>query len=234
MTPADIEIPITTRAWPLYRALVGLGLICALIIVSAYQLTAPVIERSKTAMLEQAIFTLLPTALSKHAYRLTAQNRFEPATDKRNSARLIYAGYDAAHRLVGFAVPARGMGYQDSIELLYAYGPEQQAIIGLQVLSSRETPGLGARIASDPAFLHNFARLDVTLTPGLHLAHPIEAVPAGKKLAAWQIDSLSGATVSSRAVAAILRQSSEFWLPLLTTRQEDFTRGAPHRDLADG
>ena len=46
------------------------------------------------------------------------------------------------------------MGYQDVIRiLLYGYSPEHQAIVGMRVLESRETPGLGDKIEKDPAFL---------------------------------------------------------------------------------
>ena len=61
-------------------------------------------------------------------------------------ARLVHAGYDETGRLVGLALPARAMGYQDQIHALYGYSPEQEAIVGLRVLESRETPGLGDRI----------------------------------------------------------------------------------------
>ncbi len=41
--------PDTTRppGWPMYRALVGVGLVCALLIVSVYLTTMPVIARNE-------------------------------------------------------------------------------------------------------------------------------------------------------------------------------------------
>ena len=115
------------------------------------------------------------------------------------------------------------MGYQDTISLLYGYSFEHQAIVGMQVLKSLETPGLGDRIASDPDFLLNFERLEVGLDSVTgKVAHPIEAVKHGAKTEAWQVDGITGATISSKAVAAALRDSSGEWVPILVRRRDDF------------
>ncbi len=70
----------------------------------------------------------------------------------------------------------RGMGYQDFIRLLYGYSPDDQAIIGIRVLESRETPGLGDRIETDADFLSNFQRLDVALELRWDAARPPDRV----------------------------------------------------------
>ena len=65
----------------------------------------------------------------------------------------------------------------------------EQAVVGIRVLESRETPGLGDRIETDPDFLANFERLDVSLdADGARPLHPIEAVKQGQKEHAWQVD----------------------------------------------
>jgi electron transport complex protein RnfG len=94
------------------------------------------------------------------------------------------------------------------------------------VLDSRETPGLGDKIEKDPAFLANFERLDVSLSKdGTALAHPIVAVKHGKKTSPWQIDAITGATVSSFAIGDILRDSAGKWVPRLAPRLEQFKGG---------
>jgi electron transport complex protein RnfG len=91
------------------------------------------------------------------------------------------------------------------------------------VLESRETPGLGDRIENDPGFLANFERLDVALAPdGAGLAHPIAAVKQGTKQAPWQVDGITGATISSAAIARMLRESASLWLPRVRPRIGDF------------
>ena len=45
------------------------------------------------------------------------------------------------------------MGYQDVIRVLYGYSFAEEAVVGIRVLESKETPGLGTRIETDPDFL---------------------------------------------------------------------------------
>jgi len=206
--------------------MVGIGLLCGLLIVAVYHGTRPVIERNRAAALQRAIFDVLPGARSSRSFRLGASERFEPAEAGAADERLVHAGYDAAGELVGLALPANAMGYQDVIRALYGYSHAQQAIVGIRVLESRETPGLGDRIETDPDFLENFAALDVSLTPdGAAIAHPIEAVKRGEKQHAWQIDGITGATISSVAIASALRRSSAAWMPLVHARRADFVAG---------
>jgi electron transport complex protein RnfG len=107
--------------------------------------------------------------------------------------------------------------------MLYGYQPHRQIISGYQILDSRETPGLGARIETDEAFRKNFQTLDVILnTSGDALQNPIEIVKPGAKTKDWQIDTLTGATISSRTVAAMVAASAAQWIPKLQQRLQDF------------
>ena len=138
---------------------------------------------------------------------------------------LVYAGYDDRQQLIGIAVEAQGMGYQDVIRVLYGYSFEKDAIVGIQVLESKETPGLGTRIETDPGFLANFERLDVSLSSdGSTVANPIEFVKPGKKEQPWQIDGITGATISSKAIANILNKSSSYWIPRIRSGLDDFRK----------
>lgn len=222
--PIPFPAPPRTGAWPMYRAMVGVGLVCGLLIVTAFEGTKPVIERNRAAALERAIFRVLPEARSRRTYRLLADDRFEPATGATAAGvPEIHAGFDASGRLVGFAIEASGMGYQDVVRVLYGYSSERDAIVGLQILESRETPGLGDKIGNDAAFLANFERLDVSLAEnGSALAHAIVAVKHGEKEHAWQVDGITGATISSKAVASILDGSATFWAPRLERNLDGF------------
>ncbi len=212
-----------TGVWPMYRAMVGIGLACGLLIVTVFQLTLPVIERNKAEALQRAIFQVLPGASSSTAFSLDADETFRRQEQPADAARRVYAGYDDQRRLVGLAVEAQGMGYQDVIHVLYGYSLEQDAIIGIRVLESKETPGLGDRIETDPAFLENFVRLDVSLTAdGSQIAQPIEYVKQGRKTEPWQVDGITGATISSKAIANMLSASSAFWIPRIQRRLDDF------------
>lgn len=222
-TEAPVNHKPRTPAWPLYRALVGVGVVCGLLIVSAFVLTFPVIARNEAEALQQAVFQVLPGAVAKTTFALGADGRFRLAQAGDTAQQLVHAGYAADGALVGVAIEAQGMGYQDVIRLLYGYAPGRQAIVGMRVLASKETPGLGDKIEKDPNFIANFSALDVSLdAAGQGLAQPIEAVKQGTKTAPFQIDGITGATISSQAVAAILRQSSAQWVPLVYRLQAQF------------
>jgi electron transport complex protein RnfG len=213
----------TPRSGPMLRAMVGVGLACGLLIVSVYVGTLPTIERNRQEALERAILQVLPSARSHATFVFDAAEGFRPATAQAAAGPRVHAGYDGEGRLVGLAVEAEGMGYQDVIQLLYGYSLEQDAIVGVRVLGSRETPGLGDRIETDPAFLQNFERLDVSLAAdGEALAHAIEFVKPGAKQHAWQVDGITGATISSQAIAGILGRSASWWIPRIRRGLDDF------------
>jgi len=65
-------------------------------------------------------------------------------------------------------------------------------------------------------------RLDVALGADGGVAHPIQAVKPGEKEHAWQVDGITGATISSQAIAGILRESSSSWVPRIRAGLDDF------------
>lgn len=231
MSGAAPEATPAPPVWPMYRAMVGVGVLCGLLIVGVYLFTRPVIERNRAEALERAILDVLPGAVSHRSFRFAAGEGFAPLAEGEGGGAGIHAGYDGAGRLAGLAVEASGMGYQDEIHVLYGYAPEREAVVGFRVLESRETPGLGDRIATDPDFLANFEHLDVALgAEGDSLAHPIEAVKPGEKEHPWQVDGITGATISAVAVADILRRSAGTWIPRLRQHLDDFRVQVPGRE----
>jgi electron transport complex protein RnfG len=223
------ELPLVTSqptppsTWHMYRAMVGIGILCGLLIVGVFELTRPIIERNKAEALQRAIFQVLPDATSSKTFRLEGEDAFVLEEDKADPAQVVHAGYDASGRLVGIAIEAQGMGYQDVIHVIYGYSFEEDAVVGIRVLETKETPGLGTRIETDPDFLKNFERLDVRLTDDLSaVANPIEFVKHGEKEQPWQVDGITGATISSRAIANILGASTAYWIPRVRRGLDDF------------
>ena len=105
--------------------------------------------------------------------------------------------------LVGFAIQAQGMGYQDVISVLYAYSPGEDAVTGFRVLESRETPGLGDYIETRKD--KNKSRPWITQFAGMSLATVNDAGWKVRK-DGGAIDYYAGATVTPRAVTkAVLK-----------------------------
>ena len=210
----------------MYRAMVGVGVVCGLLIVSVFQVTLPIIDRNKAEALQEAIFHVLPKARTSSTFRLDEEGGFEAFDGDGAGERLVYAGYDDSQELVGLAVEAQGMGYQDVIRLIYGYSFAEEAIIGIQVLDSKETPGLGDKIETDPAFLQNFESLDASLRDDrTELANPIVPVKHGAKTNGWEVDGITGATISSVAIANILNGSAQTWMPRIQNNLTDFKGG---------
>ena len=207
---------MSTPSTPLamFRTIVGIGMMCALVIVGVYAGTAQRIADNEARALANAVNAVLPAASNLRSIAVTAQGEIIDVI-AAEQALPAFLGFDEDGELVGAAITAEGMGYQDTIKVIYAYSFEASAIVGFHVLQSLETPGIGTKIKEYP-FLANFEALDVSLDEtGSALANPIVTVPSGTKDQPWQIDAITGATVSSDAVAALLDDSAQRWVPVL-------------------
>ena len=99
---------------------------------------------------------------------------------------------------------------------MFAYDPHRQAIVRSKVQKSNETPGFGDKLDTDPAFLKNFEALDARLNAeGRALANPIVTVKNGTKTEPWQIDAITGATISSRAMGKAANQAAQRAAPAI-------------------
>lgn len=203
-----------TSAWSMYRAIVGIGALCALLIVAVFQSTAARIRDNQERFLAAAIAEVLPATESTIAVSLLEDGRL--ATTNEPVTLPVFLSYDAEGLLVGAVLTAEGMGYQDNVRVLYSYSFELDAIVGFKILESKETPGLGDRVEIEPHFIANFEALDVRLNEaGDALNNPIATVKQGEKTNAWQIDGITGATITSEAIGTILNESANAWLPIL-------------------
>ena len=205
------------------QAMVGIGAMCALMIVLTYEGTLPRIERLRAEALEKAIFKVVPGMVKKQGFQLDENNTFVPVESDDIEGEVVYAGYDENNRFVGVAVKASGMGFADVLRILYGYDVENQAVVGFYVLESKETPGLGDKIEKDPNFLENFNALDVSLKDDFStLKNKVVPVKQGKKENAWEVDCITGATISSKAIGNIIGESSEKWAPLIYKNRKIF------------
>lgn len=185
------------------------GLVSGVLIVVAYLSTLERIQDNRAAALQEAVYKVLPGTKKIEPFALK-DGTLVPFTGKVGAPSpdpLVYRGLDQAGSTLGYAVPAEGPGFQDTVKILYGYDPKRRAVIGLEVLESRETPGLGDKIIFDPHWLANFVELKVD--------PKIELVKKGEKTAPNQVDAITGATISSRAVVTIMTKSNAAWLPKL-------------------
>ena len=235
MSDATFAAPPIPPAWPMYRALVGIGVLCGLLIVSAFVYTLPIIQKNRAEALQAAIFRVVPGAKQTQTYKAGPDGRFSALAKGDKAADVVHAAFDEQGKLVGVALEASGMGYQDTVFTLVGYAPAKDAIVGMEILTSRETPGIGDRAERDPGYRANFKQLDVALNAdGSALAHPIEVVKSGKKTNPWQVDTISGATITSRAVGKMISLSAARWVPAVHKQLEVFVPPAANPKTAKG
>lgn len=91
--------------------------------------------------------------------------------------------------LLGYCVQVVTAGFGGDMTLMVGFRADQ-TLVGVQILSHSETPGLGARV-SDASYLGQYAGKSGTLTLGEN------------------VDAISGATISSRAVLAGVKEAQE-------------------------
>ena len=225
MTNPTVEHqPPETSALSMIATLGGIAMLSGFLVVLVFQITKPMIEENQRQAIAKAISKVIPGAIA-HRQFLIADNGVVPAA-KDAKGTIVYAGYDAKGTLLGVAAKAGAQGYADIIHLLYGYDYTCECIRGIKVLKTAETPGLGDKIITDAAFVKNFEALDAKLNAsGDALENAIVTVKHGAKRHEWEIDAISGATISSRAVGKALNNSARSLLPKLLPHIDVLKRG---------
>lgn len=215
-----IEVKETTGFQMMYTLGI-VGCMAGVLIAVAFQATLPYVNIQRAKVLQKAVFKVLPGTDELETYQLHENGELTLVKgEAEKKGRFVYAGYTKANRLVGVAIEAQGQGFQDTIEIIYGYSPERQCVLGMKVLATKETPGLGDKIDSDPAFLANFTQLDVSIDMATkQQVHPVIVVKQGTKSEKWQIDAITGATISSNAIGKILLTSTSEIAPLILNEQ---------------
>jgi electron transport complex protein RnfG len=199
---------------PMIIVLGGITMLSGRLLASVYQVSKPYVEENQRVATQAGIFKVLHGAVSEKEFVINDAGLFAAGAGKEGTT--IYAGYDRDNKLVGIAARSAARGYADDVQLLYGYYPDCQCIRAFNVLKSSETPGLGDKITTNAAFLKNFDALDAKVNDkGDALANEIVTVKHGTKKNEWEIDAISGATITSRAVGKAINISAKKLVPLL-------------------
>lgn len=205
----------TIHPLKLISVLTLISMLSGLFVVMSYEITAPMIRQNKQVALEKAVFSVINNCHRKSNFWIRENLVLELSAAESDKAN-IFVGYNKKGEVLAWALKGSARGYQDKVEILFAYDPFEEKIRGFKVLQSTETPGLGDKVETDVEFLKNFTALDAALNKnGDALLNPIETVKKGKKEFAWQIDGISGATVTSRAIGRAMMSSANTVLPVL-------------------
>ena len=198
--PAPAQ-PSTSSA-RLVATLAVAGALAGLVLVSVHQWTEPRILAHQARVLQEAVVEVLGGPESTQTYfevdgAFTAQ---PPAGADTASADRVYVGFDATGAPTGVALAAAEPGFQDVIRLLFGYDPGAGTVLGMKVLESKETPGLGDKLEKDSSFVAAFRGV----------ATPLIGVKEGAGSdVEGEIDMITGATISSRAIVDIINHRLE-------------------------
>jgi electron transport complex protein RnfG len=194
--------------------LAGVGALAGLMIVVVYGWTQPTIQAYRARMLAAAVQEVLRMparydTLYVHDGRLVNQL---PGGVSPAGLEVLYLGYDAGGVPIGYAIAAGEPGFQDIIGLIFGYDHRDGRLLGMKVLQSKETPGLGDKIEKDADFVSQFQG---ALTPLLG----VKARDASGDL--HEIDMITGATISSRTIIRTINNAIERMGPMLEAYDED-------------
>ena len=117
-----------------------------------------------------------------------------PIEDRFNIAdggveRTFFVGvFDGKSDRIAFETLGKG-GYGGDVGLMVGVNLNDDKIIGVSVTTHSETPGMGAKAKTDPSFAGQFK--------GIGMDKPVAVTKDG-----GSINAISGATITSRAVAS--------------------------------
>jgi electron transport complex protein RnfG len=116
--------------------------------------------------------------------------------DGKEERKFFIGEFDGKRNTIAFETFATGFGGQ--IGVMIAVNLDSDELVGIGVTTHSETPGLGSRAKTDPAFAAQFK--------GKSILNPFQVKADG-----GEIDALSGATVTSRGVCGALMEASEIY-----------------------
>lgn len=182
------------------------GAVAGFLIVLVHQWSQPRILDYQARVLQEAVLEVLggPTTTSTFFLIDGAFTDAPSSTADTASVDRLYLGYDASGAPLGVALAAGEPGFQDVIRLIFGYDPATGRVLGMKVLESKETPGLGDKIEKDSSFVAEFRSAS---TPLLGVKQGAGAGADG------EIDMITGATISSRAVIDIINHRIESLAP---------------------
>lgn len=130
---------------------------------------------------------------------------------EEKEGRILYRGFaEDGKTLVGYAFPLYGPGFWGPLHGMMGVDPQLERVIGVSFYRHSETPGLGGRI-TEAWFRDQFA--GKRLLPRGKEGKYFSFVPPGTARAQGDLDAITGATGTSRAVDRLLDENLKGYLP---------------------
>jgi len=181
------------RLW-LITFLIILGAISSFSLEFIANVTEPTIARNKLLGLKQGVLTVLQIPFTNDTLEETFDK--EIITEENEKATVYTSRKDHS-----IAFELEGPGFMGPLKAVLGLKNDLSTLSGFYVLEQEETPGLGGRI-SEGWFQKQFS--------GKHLRPKVLLVKTGKGTsAANEVDAITGATMTSRAVEKLINKGIE-------------------------
>ena len=205
--PSAPPAPDEVKASRLLATLGVGGVVAGVLLVVAFGLTLPTIEANKARELAAAVNEVLKAPARYETLYVLGGALVRKVPDGADPKKLerVYLGYRSDDQRVGFAMVSAEAGFQDFVRVIFGYDPTTKQLLGMKVLESKETPGLGDKIEKDQAFVSQFAGAQV----------PLIGVKQGKRSSPREVAMITGATISSKAVIRIINNALRRLGPLV-------------------
>jgi electron transport complex protein RnfG len=197
--PMATPVQPSTSAVRLIATLAFAGAVAGMAIVVVFAWAKPRIEAHQAMVLAQAITEVLGGP-ARYETIYIQDGRLTPQPADTTGLDRVYVGYDEADQPVGVAMVAEEAGFQDIIRLIFGYDPASGDVLGMKVLESKETPGLGDKIEKDSSFVGEFDDVGTPL---------VGVKPDRASGDHAEVVMITGATISSRAIINIINHRLE-------------------------
>lgn len=148
----------------------------------------------------------------------------EKTFDVHDKKAVYYDAMDSSGKTIGYVLRYGVMGYQSIVEVLTGITPDG-TVKAIKVLSQAETPGLGAEVDTLPSSGTIWSKVGSLVSnkkeekkdgpppiPAFQAQYsdkPISGLKVVKEKTDEYIESISGATITSRAVTRAVREPTE-------------------------
>ena len=200
--------------------LIAIALVAGLAIAAVHEWTRPMVMAQRGGLLGDAALEVMPGAERYIIYVQAGDGSLRLMGE--DDTPELFIGLDGDGQAVGAALVGSGMGYADTIQLVFGLDVSARRLSGMRVVASRETPGLGSVIVDDEDFVESFTRIHVPFDNGT--VQPLR-VRSDANHERGEVDAISGATVSVEAVARIISQSLEEWFDRLDDEYDQLAEG---------
>jgi electron transport complex protein RnfG len=163
-----------------------IGVIAGGLLSEVNDWASPLIAANQKAETEKAIFLVQPEGKSYEAIN--------------NVDIEIYKVYGEKKNLVGYSMVSVGNGFQGKVKIMTGLSKDLSEINIIEILEQVETPGLGTKITEEP-FKNQFK--------GLQTTPQVNWVKGKVPEQPNEIQTITGATISSKSVVAIINTGLE-------------------------